>query len=56
MSTRIHPCIILFVGLALLPLGFTWAEAGFEAVPVVYYLLSVVLFFAGSVGMSWGLI
>ncbi|HIL25020.1 MAG TPA: hypothetical protein EYG19_06430 [Verrucomicrobia bacterium] len=55
MSTRIHPCIILFVGLALLPFGLAWAEVGFgfEVVPVVYYLLSVVLVSAGLVGICW---
>ena len=55
MSTRIHPCIILFVGLALLPFGLAWAEVGFgfEVVPVVYYLLSVVLASAGLVGICW---
>ncbi|SVD31606.1 uncharacterized protein METZ01_LOCUS384460, partial [marine metagenome] len=53
MSTRIHPCIILFVGLALLPFGLAWAEAGFEVVPVVYYLLSVILASAGLVGICW---
>ena len=55
MSTRIHPCIILFVGLALLPSGLAWAEVGFgfEVVPVVYYLLSVVLVSAGLVGICW---
>ena len=55
MSTRIHPCIILFVGLALLPFGLAWAEVGFgfEVVPVVYYLLSVVLVCAGLVGVCW---
>ena len=55
MSTRIHPCIILFVGLALLPFGLAWAEVGFgfEVVPVVYYLLSVVLASTGLVGICW---
>jgi len=55
MSTRIHPCIILFVGLALPPFGLAWAEVGFgfEVVPVVYYLLSVILASAGLVGICW---
>ena len=55
MSARIHPCIILFVGLALLPFGLAWAEVGFgfEVVPVVYYLLSVILASAGLVGICW---